>query len=75
MHKPYRLLFMSDKKKREKMQTRIQTHNKCEQYRLLFISAEKKKKLEEEERENAKCANTDPNHTNIWYAFRSVYFT
>ena len=44
MHKPYRLLFMSDKKKREKMQTRIQTHNKYEQYRLLFISAKKKKK-------------------------------
>ena len=46
-----------------------------EQYRLLFISTEKKKKIEEEERENAKCANTDPNHTNIWYAFRSVYVT
>ena len=44
MHKQYRLLFISHKKKKEKMQTRIQTQNKCEQYRLLFISAKKKKK-------------------------------
>ena len=43
MHKQYRLLFISAKKKREeKMQTRIQTHNKYEQYWLLFICAKKK---------------------------------
>ena len=57
MHKPYRLLFMSDKKKREKMQTRIQTHNKCEQYRLLFISAKKKKK---KKKAKLSSANSDP---------------